>query len=229
MADDAGKGFYPMAGKRIGVLLASANTTIEREFRTLAGDGTSIHATRLAHRSLSRETVERMRYDAVAGAELLADAEVDCIVYGITAGSFLLGANHDRDLVADIMSTTGIKAMTVLQGVFAKLETMRIERLALACPYVDEVTEREARFLTAAGYSVTAAGLGYSGVAEIGHLEPSSAIEVAHTALDRGADALFLSCTNWHTLPIIDDLEKALSIPVFSSNTAAFDLATGTL
>jgi maleate cis-trans isomerase len=60
-----------MARSRIGLLIASANTTIEHEFQTLSRPGMSIHSTRLPHRKLSDETVAQMRHDAVAAAALL--------------------------------------------------------------------------------------------------------------------------------------------------------------
>lgn len=211
---------------RLGLLIASANSTIEYEFQTLSNSDTSIHSTRLPHRKLSDETAKQMRDDAVSAADLLAHGQVDCIVYGVTAPSFLLGTDHDFDLTAEIESATGIKAVTVMQAVLGTLSGMGVERLALGTPYTDEVTDREKQFLSVNGYTVTgSAGLGFSDVAQIGDLEPCSATDVAKRAVTEDAQALFLSCTNWHTLPVLEELEARLSIPVFSSNRAAFELA----
>lgn len=215
-----------MSRSRIGVIVASANTTIEYEFQRLAGSDASIHAARIAHRKLSQETVTKMREDAVSAAHLLAHAGVDCIVYGITAGSFLLGPDHDPILVKEIESATGARAITVLEAVIWRLKQLRAKRFALATPYPDAVTEREAAFFREAGYGVTrSAGLGYSDVAEIGNLAPSTAAKVVEKVAGGDADAIFLSCTNWHTLPVLGELRKGLEMEVFSSNSAAFSLA----
>lgn len=212
---------------RLGILVASANTTIEREFQMLAAEGTSIHSTRIPHRKLSRETVAKMREDALSAAELLAHAQVDCIVYGITAGSFLLGPDHDSALIDQIESSTGIRTITVLQAVMHKLHELNVRAFALATPYPDEVTRQETDFFTEAGYRVTgAAGLGHRDVADIGNLAPSTAARVVDAAVGPDAEGVFLSCTNWHTLPLLEDLQKRLNIPTFSSNSAAFHLAT---
>lgn len=216
-----------MPRKKIGVLAASANSTIEHEFQTLVGGRElSVHTTRLSHRKLSEESVRAMRKDALEGARLLADAEVDCIVYGITAASFLLGPDHDDDLVEEIRRETGIAALTVVQGVLRALEEHGVKCLSLATPYSREVTEREARFFGDLGYEVAGyAGLGLSNVAEIGRLQPDSVLHVASNAFDPKAEVLFVSCTNWHTLPQLATLESTFSVPTFSSNSAAFDLA----
>ena len=215
---------------RIGLLIASANTTMEYEFQMLAPKGMSIHATRLEHRRLSFETLAAARADALSGAKLLAHADVDCIVYGITAAGFMLGENHDHQLASEITAATGIRTITVLQAVLAKLEALGVKRIALGTPYPADVTEREVRFFSETGYSVTGfAHLGHVDVAEIGRLDSATAVKVAHEAVNQRAQALFLSCTNWHTLPVIAQLKEALSIPVFSSNTAGFALATNAL
>ena len=48
-------------------------------------------------------------------------------------------------------------------------------------------------------------------------IAPAS-IKAAARAAAKGAQAVFLSCTNLRTLDIIDDLEAELGLPVISSN-----------
>jgi len=51
----------------------------------------------------------------------------------------------------------------------------------------------------------------------VARIAPDSIMAAARQAA-RGADAVFLSCTNLRTLDVIDALEAELGIPVLSSN-----------
>ncbi|WP_405887562.1 hypothetical protein OG762_08725 [Streptomyces sp. NBC_01136] len=42
----------------------------------------------------------------------------------------------------------------------------------------------------------------------------------------RTADAVLLSCSGWHTLSVLPDIQQAVGIPVISSNLAVALIAT---
>ncbi len=64
------------------------------------------------------------------------------------------------------------------------------------------------------------AGLGRGTDAEIGRLGPDDAVRLV-AAVDRPeADAIFVSCTNWHCLEAVPELEARLGKPVVTSNLA---------
>jgi maleate cis-trans isomerase len=56
--------------------------------------------------------------------------------------------------------------------------------------------------------------------AEIGRLEPADAISLVERVDTPDAEAVFISCTNFHCLPAIASLERRLAKPVVTSNLA---------
>ncbi len=76
-------------------------------------------------------------------------------------------------------------------------------------------------FLEASGFRVAGiAGLGCATDAEIGRLEPADAVSLVERVDRSDADAIFISCTNFHCLPAVESLEQAHGKPVVTSNLA---------
>ena len=95
--------------------------------------------------------------------------------------------------------------------------------MCVATPYVDEINELERRFLEQNGIEVLKIkGLGIVRNTEVGMKDPSVAYELAKEVYVPETHGLFISCTNFRTLEIIDKLERELGVPVISSNTATF-------
>jgi maleate cis-trans isomerase len=95
--------------------------------------------------------------------------------------------------------------------------------VALATPYIDEVNTIEERWLKDNGIEVTAsAGGGIAETADIQECEPGVAYERARAVDSPEAEAIFISCTGFRTLEIIERLEAELGKPVISANQATF-------
>ena len=93
--------------------------------------------------------------------------------------------------------------------------------LVVATPYLEELNVIERRFLEASGFEVASiGGLGCATDAEIGRLEPADAVSLVEQVDTPEADAVFISCTNFHCLPAIASLERQLGKPVVTSNLA---------
>ncbi|MEM3831723.1 MAG: aspartate/glutamate racemase family protein [Sulfolobales archaeon] len=118
-------------------------------------------------------------------------------------------------------------SITTAQAVIEALKTLGAREIVVATPYIEEINERERRFLEDQGFRVLRIkGLGIRKNTEIGRLPPWTAYRLALEAIrDLRADALFISCTNFRTIEIIEALESRLGIPVISSNTASMWLA----
>jgi maleate cis-trans isomerase len=72
---------------RAGVLIPSGNSVAEPEIRAMLPRDVSMLVTRLSLRGSSKAELMRMLDQLEAGSEMLADAEVDCIVFHCTAVS----------------------------------------------------------------------------------------------------------------------------------------------
>jgi maleate isomerase len=154
-------------------------------------------------------------------AQQLADAEVSVIAFGCTTGSLLHGPRFDEALNVRIEKATGVRATTTATAVVNALRAVAAKRVTVGTPYNDELNRREALFLEAAGFDVAhIEGLGKRHDHEIGRLTANEVQALARSAAGTPSDALFLSCTNLPTLPLIAELEADLGLPVVSSNSA---------
>jgi maleate isomerase len=216
---------------RIGLIIPSSNTTMEPEFSKIMPEGVSVHTARLKLVNVDAESLRKMAERSVEAAEDLATAEVDLIVYGCTTGSLLEGSRWEEELRLRIEKATGITVITTAQAVVKSLKALGARKVSVATPYIEELNEREKRFLEENGFKVIKIkGLGIVKNTEIGKQPPWVAYRLAlEVARGSDADVLFISCTNFRTLEVINYLEETLQIPVISSNTSTAWLALRTL
>jgi len=93
---------------RIGLLVPSSNTTVEAEFYRALPQGVTVHAARLFLTRIAPESILRMVEDMETQAKLLATADVDVIVLGATAPSFLKGLGYsDAQITVDEITGIG--------------------------------------------------------------------------------------------------------------------------
>jgi len=216
--------------RRIGLIVPSSNTTMEPEFWKMAPEGVSIHTARMRLREVTEESLLEMERHAKDAALELADAEVDVIVYGCTSGSLIKGKGYDKEIAKNLEEASGIKTITTSTAVLNALNTLDIQKVVVATPYIDSVNEREKEFLEANGIEVLRIkGLGIVKNTEIGRQEPWVAYKLALEVYTPEADGLFISCTNFRTIEIIDKLEVELGVPVVTSNQATMWYALKTM
>jgi maleate isomerase len=204
---------------------------MEPEFSKMMPEGVSVHTARLRLVRVDVESLKKMAEKSVEVAEDLATAEVDLIVYGCTTGSLLEGSKWEEELRLRIEKATGISVITTAQAVVKSLKALGARKVSVATPYIEELNEREKKFLEENGFKVIRIkGLGIVKNTEIGRQPPWVAYKLAlEVARNTDADALFISCTNFRTLEVINYLEETLQIPVISSNTSTAWLALRTL
>jgi maleate isomerase len=154
-------------------------------------------------------------------AERLAWARPAVIAFACTTGSLLKGPGWDKVLRDRIEARTGIAATTTSTAVLAAFEAFGVRRLGIATPYLDELNRRERDFFEALGYEVRGIrGLGIRDDREIGNQTPETAYRLAREVDGPDVECLFVSCTNFATLPVIAALEADTGKPVVTSNQA---------
>jgi maleate isomerase len=208
--------------KRLGLLVPSSNTTMEYEFSRYLPDSVRLHTSRMPLKEVTAAQLGPMARASLDAASLLADCGVNVILYGCTSGSFLEGMGFDKQLEANIKERTGTPAITTSRAILEALEHLKVRNVLLCTPYVDDLNERERRFLVDNGYRVVGVhGLGIVPNTGIGALDPSDAFRLAFTNDTPEAEAVFISCTNFRTFEIIKPLSKMLGKPVVTSNQAS--------
>jgi maleate isomerase len=204
---------------KLGIIVPSWNTMMEYETQRMAGNGTSVHTMRISHTADTEENVIWMGTQVPAAAKLLAHAKVDVICYGCTGGGFIKGPGYDQQLTNEIKEATGIPGTTTIVGVTDALRAFDAKKLCVASPYEPWLNDKLRDFLGKTGFEVLAIkGLGTQAHSSV----KAEDVEALVTSVDRlDAQAIFISCTNFGTLDIIESLEKKLGKPVVTSNSAS--------
>jgi maleate cis-trans isomerase len=203
---------------KVGLILPSVNCIIEPEFYQIAPKGISFHATRVFLAETTPAALIKMEEDLDAATRLMATVNPDAVIYACTSGSFIKGLGWDREIIAKIEAAVGCPATTPSTAMIQALQVLGIQRVAVATPYLDVVNKREEEFLVQNGFEVVACrGLGLSGPA-VREATPETVVELVRSVDRPEADGIFVSCTDFRAMEVIDLLEQELGKPVTSSN-----------
>ena len=208
--------------KRIGLLVPSSNTTVEPEFYRALPRGVTLHTARLFLTRIAPESILKMVEDMETQARLLASADVDVIVLGATAPSFLKGLGYDRELIQKIEAATARKATTTSTALVQAIEHFGARRVVLGSAYDEKVNGIAKSFLEASGVEVLAMkGLSLVDNLVVGRLSTQTAYDLALEVNCDEADAIVLSCTNWQTMDSLERIERETRKPVISTAQAS--------
>jgi len=204
---------------KLGIIVPSWNTVMEGEVQRMAGGTMSVHSMRIPHTADTEEKLLWLGTQAPAAAGLLAHAKVDVICYGCAAGGFLKGPVEDRALGEKIAKETGIPVAVSSAAVVDALNAFGATRVSLASPYAPWLNERLRQYLTAAGFEVQA----MQGLDTQNHSAVTNErIEALIREVDRPqTQAIFVSCSNFPTLAIIEKMEQELGKPIVASNQSS--------
>jgi len=203
---------------RIGLFVPSSNTTIEPEFYRTLPPHVTLHVARLYLTQIATDSIENVVRDIEVQARNLASADVDVIVLGATAPSFLKGLGYDREVTRRIELASGKPATTTSTALVKALGELGVSRVALGAAYDDRVNGIAKDFLEASGIQVVSAkGLGMVDNLAVGRLGDHSALELAREIDRPEAQAIVLACTNWKTMGVLEQLEQELDKPVLST------------
>ncbi|MCL5025394.1 MAG: maleate cis-trans isomerase [Chloroflexi bacterium] len=208
---------------RVGLLVPAANTVVEPECMEMAPVGVAVYASRMLNLRADVADNQAMLAHAERAATELGRMKPDVVAFACTSGSFVEGVAGEESLRHKIEKAAGCPAVTTAGAVAAALRDLAVTRISMATPYLDEVNEREVAFLEAQGFEVLKfKGLQIDDAFSIGKVEPSEVYRLARDVVDPRSDAIFISCTNFRTIEIIDALERDTGLPVVTSNQATF-------
>ena len=218
---------------RIGLIVPSTNTTCEMEFHKVIPEGVSLHTARCFLREDSApsdriESIAKMGGGLLEAAKCVASVEPGIVVWACTSGSFIKGKGYDTELIGVLEKVVKVSVITTSTAVLEAFKRLEVRNVAMVTPYIDEINLKEKRFFedSIPGLRIVKmSGLGILPNLPKGRLFPESAYLSAKEVNDNSSDSIFISCTNWRTLEIIELLEKDLKKPVISSVQATIWLS----
>ncbi len=206
---------------KVGYVLLATEQTIQDDVMALRPDGVGIHIARAAIPDSITSATLAAQADllADAAATLLPDGSLDVVCYACTSGSLVIG---EQQVMAELnKGQPQAKATSLITGVMRALRQVGARRIVVGTPYLDEVNQREADYMTAAGFDILAIeGLNLEKDSDMVRVTPAFIRDFA-ISLDRAdADAVFISCGALRTLDVIGDIEAAIGKPAICSNQA---------
>tara|TARA_B100000676_G_scaffold311828_1_gene383281 strand:+ start:1615 stop:2334 length:720 start_codon:yes stop_codon:yes gene_type:complete len=206
---------------RIGMLLPSVNRAAEPQITEMLPTGVSLHTTRLRLQSSEEEHINEMVADVERGAVMLADADVDLIVFHCTAAS-MFAPGFDDSIIDRIETATGKPATSTSKGCVEAFETVGAKKITLTTPYIQVTNDREVAFLSSHGVEVLSeTGLGITGDGgAMLAVEPDEWRQRVTAQDEQSSQAAFLSCTAIRAVEAITPIEAEIDKPVITSNQA---------
>jgi len=220
------KGWPDYGRVKIGLLVPATNAVMEDEFHALAPEGVVIATARMLHKGRKpedsfAESLRKMSTDAPEAAFKISRIHPDVVAFGCTSGSFLEGESWNDTItkkLSDIVSPA--KVVTTSTAVKKALRKLKLEKIAVATPYPDDINNRLKVYMESQGFNVvrldSSCDLGPSSFIRSNNM----AYHLAKRIDGADIDGIFISCTDFRTIEILDTLERDVDKPVVSSNQA---------
>jgi maleate isomerase len=194
---------------------------LDRELWRWVPDDVSLYLTRTPHvaEPVSIELAEAVsdEADVASATRDVLTAEPVVVAYACTSGSFVDGLGGERRLVRAMRAAGAPAAVTTSGALVEALAVLGVRRVAVATPYVENVTARLHDFLAEAGATtVSSAHLGLE--AGIWKVPYETTARLIRQADSPNAEAVFVSCTNLPTYDLVAPLERELGKPLLTAN-----------
>jgi len=210
----------PPPQRGIGVV-SPFDLALDRELWRWVPEDVSLYLTRTPYvaEPVSIELAEALSDEADVGRATKDVVQPGPLVvaYACTSGSFVHGLDGERRLREAMCASGAPAAVTTSGALLEALGALDVRRVAVATPYVADVTARLHDFLAEAGMAVvSSAHLGLD--ADIWKVPYETTARLIRDADSPDADVIFVSCTNLPTYDLIAPLERELAKPVLTAN-----------
>jgi maleate isomerase len=207
---------------KIGLIFPAPGGAPDYEYHEYVPEGVGVFITRLPFEVVTPEGLAKMGEFVEEAGKLVAQAQVDLILFGCTTGSLIKGLGYDKQLIERLEKATGIPALTTSTSVVEALNALNMKKIAIATPYSDVVNEAEKKFIEDSGFEVsTIKGLGNTDPTDMARVQYEVMYRLAREVDRDDADGIFISCTGIGVMKIIEKLENDLKKPVITSNQAS--------
>lgn len=211
---------------RVALIVPASNTVMECDFSRAEDSDVEVTVWRIHLDSVTRAAEERMLEEELpVRLDEIAPTEPNLVVFGCTSAGALGGLGHDASIAQSIVEATGADVVTVVGAMVERLDSVGCTQVAVFTPYSAELTRAVAACVTESGHDVTmATGMGFVDNGDIGNVAPDDIVSFVRERMQGlNPDAVFLSCTNWRALEVIEPLQEVLGVPVLTSNQVTLD------
>ncbi len=204
----------------LGLIFPPAHRGIPDEGIAMYGDQLRFVVTGLGIERITPADFDAALERIPAAARKLAAAGAHAIELTGTSLTFYRGEAFNRQLRESVEDASGLRAVTMSDGVIAGLKAVGARRVAVATAYNDVVNARLRAFLCEHGLEpVVVTGMGLEAMTDVELVTQQYLLEFSarvHATAPQ-ADSLLVSCGGFRTLEIIAPLEARTGVPVISS------------
>jgi maleate isomerase len=208
---------------RIGEVFPSRGDTFMYEFYQIVPKGVVLVSHIIGLYNLTKDEFAAAYLKYRDGARDLAKVGVDLIALSGAPLFQLKGFGSDLEMIREVEKETGIPTITSTTADMEAMYFLKMKKLAIVSPYVDEVNERNALWYRESGFDVLKIkGLGIQKNSDIARLPFYAPYQLAREAFleTPAVDGIFIDCARWATIEVIEKLEQDLGVPVVSANQA---------
>jgi maleate isomerase len=207
----------------IGLINVGPNPTPLPDFYRMIPYGVTVNESKIHEGPEVASDTDQMGKRAVAAAGLLAEADPKVIAFTCTASAMSVGPEADFEQIADMEKVTnGIPVTTTTTGIFNAFEFMGWKKIAMGGPYIQPIVDKFINVLTKKGIDVVSSKtLGIKMLDDLRTTPSHKAYEIGKEAFVPEADCIFLPCTTFRAIDIIERLEDETGKPVITSNQAS--------
>jgi maleate isomerase len=215
---------------KIGLIVPSPNTVAEIEIRALLPQGVKAFTARCLYpetTDLNEKYHFYLNIDKLVlqAAKEVASVKPDLIVWACTLGSLLQGDNSDVKISQMIQEATGFPAITTTTAIIEYLQYFHLKRIIIVTPYPPLFTEKVNMYLLNRIDALEIIDVYNEGIVEgfsKANISPEYLYRIIMTLAKKHQyiDGIFISCTNWPSLTILDYLERDTGSKIVTSNLA---------
>ena len=212
--------FKKEANPKVGLLTLSTDLTIERDFNSICQKlPLDIFVNRIHNENpLTKENLSKMYNQLELITEKILPGEtIDTVAYGCTSGTIAKG--EDRVIEKIQKAKPGCYVTTPITSAIKAFKKMNVKKIVVFTPYPEPVNKTISEYLINKNIQIISFNsFNLDLDSDIAKVDPKHLSNTLAKLNMNDADALFVSCTALPALKIIEEVEKKINKPVFSSN-----------
>jgi maleate isomerase len=203
---------------RLGVLVPSGILATEPEYGKMTPEGVSCHYHRISFQGGGIDNLKKVEEGLEDATRIIMHVRPTAMAMTGTGVSFAGGYGYDQKMIEKMKKINGnLPTTTTSSSAIDALHRLGVKKISMAMPYIEEVALAAVKFVEESGIVV----IKKKWLSETPAYVPREKIYGLAREVDTSeSEAIFLPCTGWHTIDIIEKLEGDLKKPVISSNQA---------
>jgi len=205
---------------KIGLLALSTDLTIEKDFNSICNQlPLEVFVNRIHNENpLTEENLLKMYEKIVSITEkILPGEKINTVAYGCTSGTIAIGEDRVKEKIQ--LAKPDCYVTTPVTSAIKAFKLMNIKKIAVFTPYPESINKTIYEYFIKKKIDVLSFGtFNLELDADFANIDPKHLYETLTKLDTNNVDALFISCTALPALEILDEVEKKINKPVFSSN-----------